>query len=191
MAGGIQTRTLHLNLLENGVDFVKEALETYFLHDTGDARAIKYTILNMWSGTLLLLKERLRRIKPELVFTNPSKASLVGAKTVSFDALIVRLTANGVSIASDAMATLRSIQNVRNSLEHYDLQVDLAQARAITGSLLCFLHTFCWTELGFFIEERMSRSARKRFFELDEVTGKIVRETFPEVVVTLTDPFRA
>lgn len=174
MADGIQTRTLTLNLLENGIDFVKEGIETYFPHDTPDPRAHKYAILHMWSGTLLILKECLRRINPDLIFKEPAEAGMAGAKTVDFDQVIRRLKQNGVPIDPAKETTLRTVQKIRNGMEHYELVLDLDQAKAVIGELTGFLYTFCVDHLNVFLEDRLSVAAHERFFELKEVTDKLM-----------------
>src|SRR5262245_54467915 len=80
-----ETRTYNLNLLENGIDFMQSGIETYFPVDSPDWRAHKYAILHLWSGTLLILKERLRRVDPELVYVRAQRPGEVRRKTVDFD----------------------------------------------------------------------------------------------------------
>jgi hypothetical protein len=170
-AGGIQTRTLTLDLLENGVDFIKEGIEAYFRRD--DPRSHKYAILLLWSGTLLLLKERLRRSDPSLVFKDPAEAGRAGAKTVDFDQVLKRLRANGVTLEPTALTTLRTIQAIRNGIEHYELALDVEQAQAVVSALVAFVHGFCIDHLNFYIEERLTEDAQHRLWELEAVTDKL------------------
>ena len=62
-----ETNKLTLDLLNNGIDFICAGVE-YFLHDEPDPRSHKYAVLYLFSGLLLLLKERLRREHPSLIF---------------------------------------------------------------------------------------------------------------------------
>lgn len=166
--------TYRLNLLENGIDFIKSGIETYFPVDTPDPRAHKYAILHLWSGTLLILKERLRMIDPELVYVRPQKPGEMRRKTVDFDQALDRLQSNGVQIAPQKLTVLRTIQNIRNGVEHFDLTLDLEEAKAVIAEIVGFLHAFCIDELNLYIEDRLSESAQSRLWELDEVSGKLM-----------------
>jgi hypothetical protein len=60
------------SLLENGLDFALSAVE--HLGGTPSKRDLKYAVLHLYSGTVLVLKERLRRESWKLIFANPKKA---------------------------------------------------------------------------------------------------------------------
>src|SRR5436189_30259 len=59
---------LKLDLLENGIDFIRSGIENHFGQDESDSSARKYAVLHLFSGVLLILKERLRREHPSLIF---------------------------------------------------------------------------------------------------------------------------
>jgi hypothetical protein len=168
-----ETRTYSLNLLENGIDFMQSGIETYFPVDSPDWRAHKYAILHLWSGTLLILKERLRRIDPGLVYVRAQRPGEVRRKTVDFDQALDRLATNGVWIDPKKLAVLRTIQNIRNNVEHFDLTLNLDEAKAVISELVGFLHGFCIDELNLYIEDRLSEAAQHRLWELQEVTDKL------------------
>lgn len=166
-AGAAPEHELTLDLLENGIDFVKSGIETYFLRDTPNPRAHKYAILHMFSGTLLLLKERLRRIDPALVFEG------TGPNTVKFAEALKRLKNNGVVITPAHLAILWKTQKRRNEIEYYAVALGLDEAKEIIADLAAFVHSFCIDQLQFHIEERFRAAAQRRFYELKAVGDKM------------------
>jgi hypothetical protein len=78
---------LELSLLNNGLDFILKGIDElfdqdYVMREYSSAVDIgtssyKYGVLNLFSGFLLLLKERLSRHMPELIF----KGNLKDIKT--------------------------------------------------------------------------------------------------------------
>jgi GNAT superfamily N-acetyltransferase len=168
--------TYHLNLIENGIDFVKSGIETYFAEDTPDPRAHKYAILHMFSGVLLLLKERLARINLTLVFEEPAKCGKPGAKTTDYDKTIGRLEANSVKIERVQREILDEIRGLRNDIEHYEVHLDLARAKEVIGELAAFVYTFCADELQFNIDERFSDAACLRFYHLKGIGDRLLEE---------------
>jgi hypothetical protein len=61
---------LRMNLLENGLDFIREGVEALYGEATTERapNSHKYALLHIFSGTLLVLKERLRRAHLSLIF---------------------------------------------------------------------------------------------------------------------------
>ena len=57
------------SLLENGLDFVLSAVE--HLGGNPSKRELKYAVLHLYSGAVLILKERLLREDWKLLFANP------------------------------------------------------------------------------------------------------------------------
>ena len=74
---------LELSLLNNGLDFILKGIDElfdddYVLREYSQAVDIgtssyKYGVLNLFSGFLLLLKERLFRYMPELIYKGSLK----------------------------------------------------------------------------------------------------------------------
>jgi hypothetical protein len=165
-----------LKLMENGIDFLKSGIETYFDKDTPDPRAHKYAILHMFSGVLLLLKERLARVHPSLVFENPAQCGTSGAKTTSYHKTIKRLKENGVKIAPAKRRVLDEIRALRNDIEHYEVNLDLARTKEVIAELAAFVYFFCVDELKFHIDDGLSEVSRARFYELKEIGDRLYEE---------------
>ena len=82
-----ETSNLKLDLLTNGIDFVRSGVEHFFSYS--DRRALKYAVLHLFAGLLLLFKERLSREHPSLIFKRPHEALKQDAKTIDFDEAII------------------------------------------------------------------------------------------------------
>jgi len=68
---------IELNLLDNGLDFIIEGLKpTTRLWGYDKVESVwKYSVLNIFSGIELILKERLRREHWSLIFEDVSNAN--------------------------------------------------------------------------------------------------------------------
>lgn len=171
---------LKLDLLNNGIDFIRSGVE-YFLHDEPDPRAHKYAVLHLFSGLLLLLKERLRREHPSLIFKEVRHAGKDTAKSVDFDEVIERLEACGnVSLSDRQKRLLRSAQKMRNHLEHYEFEIDLKQAQSMIGRLSEFIYCFMQDELGDRLEKHVSLRVWHRMQELREIAKRVEAEQAAE-----------
>ena len=139
---------LKLNLMNNGLDFIQSGVR-YFLHDEPNPISHKYAILHLFSGLVLLLKERLKREHHTLIFREVKDATKPNAKTIDFDEVVSRLEAcAGVVFDDKAKKTLRTAHGIRNLIEHYELTIDVRQAQAIIGDISELAYLFMRDELG-------------------------------------------
>lgn len=169
------TKELRLNLLENGLDFVREGTETLYGTNANVApRAYKYALLHVFSGTLLLLKERLRRGHPSLIFVDVSHQGTPEAKTVDFDTALKRLSgALGVTIDRADQDLLRRVQKERNSLEHFEARIEVQHANALVGELVEFLERFLREQLNESLFTHISPSAGAEIAELAKIAERL------------------
>jgi len=165
-----------LNLIENGIDFIKSGIEIYFINDTPDPRAYKYAILHLFSGMLLLLKERLARIRPSLVFEDESQCGKPGAQTTSYHKTIKRLEENGVTIDPRKRIILNEIRDLRNAIEHYEVHLTLERTKQVISELTAFIYIFCIDELQFNVDDRLSEQALTRFYNLKEIGDRLYED---------------
>jgi hypothetical protein len=165
-----------LDLLENGLDFVKSGIEIYFSRSTPKPRSHKYAILHVFSGMLLLLKERLARIRPSLVFEQEAKVYEAGARTTNYSETLRRLEENGVRIDPLKRVILDEIQELRNAIEHYRVKLSLVRSEIAIAELVSFVYIFCLDELNVHIDDRLSPKALDQFYRLKEVGDRIVQD---------------
>jgi hypothetical protein len=135
---------LELNLYENALDSIRHAIEHYTSQEP-ETRRYKYTILHLTQGILLLLKERLSREHPSLIYKNVSD---IGGMTIDHKMLISRLSKiAGVELGDDEK-TIGELVKARNNIEHYALELKQASVDSLIGRLVPFLIGFCQEELG-------------------------------------------
>jgi hypothetical protein len=171
-----ETNKLKLDLLNNGIDFIQSGVE-YFLHDEPDPRTHKYALLHLFSGLLLVLKERLRREHPALIFKEVRDAAIPTARTVDFEESIARLQAcANVTLSEESKNLLRSAQRMRNVLEHYEFEIDLRQAQSIIGRLSEFTYCFMEDELGERLEDHLSSEVWGRMQDLRAIAKRLKAE---------------
>jgi hypothetical protein len=171
---------LKLNLLNNGLDFIQMGVR-FFLHDDPDPVSHKYAILHLFSGLVLLLKERLRREHPSLIFKEVKEAGKPNAKTVDFDEVITRLEAcASVAFDDKAKRTLRTAQGLRNLIEHYELTIDVRQAQAVIGDISELTCLFLRDELGVRLEDHVEVEVWERMQDLQRISARIKEEEIAE-----------
>lgn len=114
------------------------------------ARRLKQAILAIAHGVELLLKERLRRVHPALIWENVDKFPSLSARTVTVDAALNRLVRIGglESLARDS-DLITSLRDTRNAIEHYTWTTTKAEAELIIGQALGFALHFARDELGY------------------------------------------
>ena len=89
-------KKITLNLLDNGLDYIHEAVEPILIAHKQSQHSWKYSVLHIYSGIELLLKERLKREHWSLIFQDINNANLTKLEKGNFvsvyhDELVKRL----------------------------------------------------------------------------------------------------
>lgn len=172
---------LHLDLLENGIDFIRVGIEEFFAPGADDPRRHKYALLHIFSGTLLLLKERLRREHRALIWKEVVRVDDETAKTVDFDEAIERVQkVCKVGLAAKDMDLLRWCQKKRNQLEHYHCVLNLPETQTRIASLVEFVDGFLSTQLGVELGKKLSPSVWREISELKQIAARIEEQRLAE-----------
>jgi len=157
---------LELSLLENGLDFIIRGLdELYELDDDMEyeqyiypiskpQKDYKYGVLHLFSGFLLLLKERLSQHLPELIFAGKIediKKQLNNGRelnTVNLDEALDRLQIGPkVSFSESDTEVIRKIQKYRNRFEHYKIDVNQFELNKVIIDFIDLIDRFLIHEL--------------------------------------------
>lgn len=161
--------TFELDLLENGIDFILKGIDElfdneYFLHDPKVATQFstenyKYGCLHLFAGFLLVLKERLSRHMPELIYKgslSEVRTKIKAGKfpnTVDFDELIERLEIGPrVAFAEAEFVILRKMQTLRNTLEHARVEFNKHEVWGTLSTFLDVVDRFLTEELNIGLE---------------------------------------
>ncbi|MEG4453570.1 hypothetical protein [Microcoleus sp. N9_A1] len=160
---------LELSLLNNGLDFILKGIDElfdddYVMREYSSAVDIgtssyKYGVLNLFSGFLLLLKERLYRHMPELIFKGTLKdirnklSSEKIPNTVDLDEALEKLEIGPRFVFSERNVKLiRYVQDVRNKFEHYTISVNKYELWSNLSKFLELIDKFLVEELHINIE---------------------------------------
>ena len=138
------TTNIQFDLIANAKDSLRRAVNLLAWKEieSTDAR-FKHAITNAAHSIELLLKERLRRQDPDLVWENKAKNTNREPRTVNVDNAISRLEAMARVnfIASDKMM-IQYIRKARNEIEHYEWNMTGREAKHIVGEALAFAFEF-------------------------------------------------
>jgi hypothetical protein len=176
------SQQFQLNLLENGIDFILKGIDELFrmpddeilaMRDIESSHSIsaldippqnyKYGVLHLFSGFLLLLKQRLYMHVPELIF----KGTLQDIKrklakneipnTIDFDEIIEKLTYGPRFVFTDSeMDSIRKMQKFRNRFEHYTSDGNKFELWSVVSEFLKIIEKFMREEIGIIIEDSTS-----------------------------------
>lgn len=155
----ITKRNISFELIENAIDSVSHAIELMAWEDICDEKSrLKQAILSVAHGVELLLKERLRRVHPSLVWDDVDKYTRLDARTVGVDKAIHRLQSIGAVVFNDYDTTIiKSLRNTRNAIEHFSWQTTKLEASVIIGQALSFAVYFAKKELEYDFEFKFVR----------------------------------
>lgn len=131
---------IEFDLLTNATDSITQAISLLAWRDEPDeARRLKQAVLSIAHGVELLLKERLRRVHPVLIWENVDKFPSLSARTVTVDAALNRLVRiGGLQFSNEDSALISSLRDTRNAIEHYAWTTTKAEADRIVGQALGF-----------------------------------------------------
>ncbi|MEH2294929.1 hypothetical protein [Nostoc sp.] len=182
---------LELNLLDNGVDFILKGIDELFdeahvLREYSSATDItissyKYGVLHLFSGFLLLLKERLSRHLPELIFkgrVNEVKQKISSGKTpntIDLDEALERLEIGPkVIFSKDELEVIRTVQDIRNQFEHYKFSTNRYGLWTNISKFLELIDRFLVNELQINIEASSeSLELQKKIHTIDSIWKRI------------------
>jgi hypothetical protein len=184
---------LELNLLDNGIDFILKGIDELFDEQhawAGYSNPVdvtpsryKYGYLHLFSGFLLLLKERLSRHLPELIFKGKIaevKQRLASGKTpntVDLDEALERLEIGPkVTFSDDELKVIRNMQDFRNQFEHYKVSANKYQLWANVSEFLALIDRFLVQELQITIESSADSLELRQKIQTIESIWERIRE---------------
>jgi uncharacterized protein YjgD (DUF1641 family) len=142
--------TIRLTMLDNAQDSLERTIEIMAWKDIAqDTPRLKQAILSVAHAVELILKERLSKTNPALIWEDIDKYPSIEARTVTVERAVNRLRKiAGIPISADDERLIRSLRNTRNAIEHFEWQTTHAEARLIVGGALSFCLAFAHEHLG-------------------------------------------
>jgi len=156
-------------LLASAQEFLAESLGN--LSD----RKLSFAIVHAITATELILKERLARLNPALVFRNIDTKAPHREQTVSLSALPQRLANLGMPLSPRQAQLIGEIAEWRHQIVHHMPSFDPQVARQQLLQLLDFLAGFLRTELGTpletFLPTDLFKLAHRLLIDWQEAVG--------------------
>lgn len=165
---------LKQTLLENALDHIHEGIERFFSRDRPTPSEHKFGLSDLYTGVLLLLKERLRRVNSSLIL-QPTKRN--PQKTVDYHEMLARLEANaGIKLRKPDQDMLGSVRELRNPIEHGDVVIDLNDAERMVAGLTSFAYLFARDHLAIELEQVLDSDTFLRVSQLNGVAERLDAE---------------
>jgi len=156
---------LELNLEQNAMDSLVHGVE-HFVNEEKPSD-LKYTILHTFHAVELFLKARLAKVNPRLIITKNDH-------TIYYGTLIERLKKEGVSLSEQDQRDLDALREMRNSIEHHQINESRSNIEHYLGRAMYFLESFLQRELGINLKQ-----------QLDEETYRILSDALQLYILRL------
>ncbi|OGS85773.1 MAG: hypothetical protein A2061_04055 [Gallionellales bacterium GWA2_59_43] len=130
------TNTHQLDLLENALDSLAEALAKFEEGDAGDPKAYKFAVLHMAHFIELVFKHHIAQKHPLLIYKDPFGQKLDRNKTITlWDAVNFINNEAADTVSKEFRADLEWLKRLRNEIEHHRFMMDVQQVRIAMGRL--------------------------------------------------------
>ena len=136
---------ISFHILENALDYVLSAAEHA---DLRSPRSWKYAILHLVAGIELLLKARLQNEHWSLLFQRVDQASEENLQSGNFVSVDFETTCNrleniaGVDIERSDLSYLNELRDIRNRIQHFAIEIEIAQVKALAAKGINFFLEF-------------------------------------------------
>ncbi|UTW02211.1 hypothetical protein KDX31_12665 [Amphritea atlantica] len=146
---------LELNLLENAVDSLNEALLKYEDGLNGNLKSFKFSILNFSHFFELALKYYVSQSHELLIYKNPFSKNIEKENTIGIWDAVQFLMNEGYEINRDFIEDLKWFKNIRNDIEHHKFTLDIEQAKDVLGRLMQTFNEFNSLVVDFDLKEHI------------------------------------
>lgn len=134
---------LKLDLLENAVSSLDEALRKYGEGRSGNDASYKFCILHLSHFMELVFKHYVTQAHPLLIYKNPF------AKNINDDSFTIGLVEatqflinEGRTLPKSFLEDLEWLKRLRNRIEHHKFEMDSDEVEETVGRLIHALHQF-------------------------------------------------
>ncbi|MBZ9559083.1 MULTISPECIES: hypothetical protein [unclassified Modicisalibacter] len=167
-----------LDLLDNAIDSLREALAKYEEGENGDQKAYKFAILHLSHFIELVFKHYIAEQHEFLIYKSPFADKLDKSKTIGFweSVNFISHVTGEMGKNSEFRKDLDWLKRLRNDIEHYKFEMNVEEVRDALGrvfrSVLEFFEFFSDLSLESYVPSELAGA----FQELaDEYIGKLRR----------------
>jgi len=128
--------THELDLLENAIDSLAEALAKFEEGDGGEPKAFKFAVLHMAHFVELVFKHHIASKHPLLIYKEPFAAKVDKNKTITlWDAINFINNEAADTVSAALKKDLEWLKRLRNEIEHHKFKMEVPEVRATIGRL--------------------------------------------------------
>lgn len=151
--------THQLELLENALDSLAEALVKFEEGDAGESKAYKFAVLHMAHFIELVFKHHIAQKHPLLIYKDPFAQKVDKNKTITlWEAVNFINNEAADTVSAEFRTDLEWLKRLRNEIEHHKFTMDVPQVRITIGrlfrSILEFLENYSDVEIESHIPDR-------------------------------------
>lgn len=172
-----------LDLLDNAMDSLEEALKKFEEGDAGDQKAYKFCVLHMAHFIELIFKHHITEKHPLLIYTNPFVENLkpATAKTIGlWEAVNFINNEEKDAVAGDFKKDLDWLKRLRNDIEHHKFEMDVPAARVTIGRLFRSVLEFLDSYGAVDVEKRIPNATKAIFKVLSDEYQFKLRDALKE-----------
>ncbi|ALM54062.1 hypothetical protein [Halomonas huangheensis] len=170
-----------LDLLENAIDSLSEALSKYNEGEQGNEKSYKFAILHLSHFIELIFKHYISEQHSLLIYKNPFAEKLDRSKTIGFWESVNFISHETGQIAqnSEFRRDLNWLKKLRNDIEHYKFDMNVEEARETIGrifrSVLEFFEFVGILNLESYVPAELSDTFRALSDEYEEKLQRATR----------------
>lgn len=143
---------LRLALTENALDSLQEGMRHFA--ERLRPNDLKYALLLTAQSVEMFLKARLGKEHRLLILKDPGDLS-PSPRTVDCAGALSRLSAAGVALSRADVNDVQAIRDIRNRLEHYEVDILEEDAERALGRAFAFLDRFLAAELNIALQDHL------------------------------------
>ena len=174
--------TFHeLDLFDNALDSLGEALAKFEEGDEGEHKAYKFAVLHMAHFIELIFKYHIASKHALLIYKEPFSKKIDKNKTIGlWEAVNFINNEAPDTVSPELRADLEWIKRLRNEIEHHKFSMDVSQVRTTMGRLFSSIMESLASHTEIDVEERIPQHTRETFKVLSDEYEFSVRDAIRE-----------
>ncbi len=166
-----------LDLLENAISSLDEALLKYDAGRKGQKNAYKFCILHFSHFMELILKYYVTQAHPLLIYKNPFGKSIgEDSFTIGLPEAVQFLKNEGRNLPKLFLEDLEWLKKLRNKIEHHKFEMDISEVEQTIGRLMNSFHEFDEMNESIDLSNYISSGNYDTFHELAKTyTGRLAK----------------